>query len=355
MGSLQFSIWGSNLSGGFLRARVEENQEWSFDYNRKLVKTAEQLNVASVLFPVRYIGSIGGHSPEKHGQLDPLAIIAALAAETKRIHLIAAVLPAFIHPATLAKIGATIDRISNGRFHINLVSGWFKQEQEAFGLEWIAHEERYKRSIEYLEVLKGLWTQDHFSFDGTYYKIKNATLLPKPTQKPYPAIYQGGNSKEAQEMAGRLSDYYFMNGAPIEELKKQIQSVRAIASRYGRWIKFAVNAFVIARATTDEALSEYQFIIDNADEAAIEQLQKRTETKGMWKNASVLPDFVANNEGFRTGLIGSYKEVAEKINALQDIGIDKVLLTFRFPLVELPEFYDHVVPLLHPKSVKYPS
>lgn len=338
---MKYSIWGANLSGGFLRANVEQNKERSLEYNRKLVQLADELGVDSILYPIRYVGNIGGNSPES-GQLDPLTTITAMAAVTKHIHFIAAVLPGFIHPTTLAKIGSTIDIISNGRFHINLVSGWFKEEQEMFGIEWIKHEDRYRRSTEYLEVLKGLWTSTPFSFQGDFYQVKNAILEPKPIQKPYPAIYQGGISNEAQEMAGKLSDFYFMNGAPIEELKEQIKNVTEIANRYGRQVKFAVNAFVIARETTKEAQEEYQFILDHADTAAISQMKKRTETKGMWKNAVSLSDFVANNEGFRTGLIGDYEEVQDKIYELQTIGIDKILLTFRNPLEELTQFYHHV-------------
>lgn len=339
---MQFVIWGANLTGGYLRANVEQTREGSYEYNKQLVCLAEKLQVDSILYPIRYVGNIGGNTGNS-GQLDPLSIISALAAESKHIHLIAAVLPGFIHPATLAKISSTIDIISNGRFHINLVSGWFKEEQEMFGIEWIKHDERYKRSSEYLEVLKGLWTEEQFTYQGKFYQVKDARLTPKPIQKPYPAIYQGGNSQEAQDMAGRLSDYYFMNGAPIDELKEQIQYVTSIAEKHSRNIKFAVNAFVIARETSIEAQEEYEYIIERADEKVIQQFKNRKETKGMWKNSSSVSDFVANNEGFRTGLIGSYEEVAQKIQQLQEIGIDKILLTFRKPLEELPIFYEKVV------------
>lgn len=343
---MKFVTWGANLSGGLLRANVEQSHEGSLEYNRKFVQLAESLHVNSILFPIRYVGKVGG-TDTQGGQLDPLSVIAALAAETKNIHLIAAVLPGFMHPATLAKISSTIDVISNGRFHINLVSGWFKEEQEQFGIEWIKHEDRYKRSTEYLQVLKGLWTEDNFSFEGQFYNIKNATLNPKPVQKPYPAIYQGGNSAESQEMAGLLSDYYFMNGAPVNELQEQIESVSRFASQHSRKVKFAVAAFVIARETAEEAQKEFDYIIDNADTSAIEQFKSRKETKGMWKNATSVSDFVANNEGFRTGLIGSYEEVAEKLNQLKEIGIEKVLLAFRQPMDELPVFFEKVVPLIN--------
>jgi len=343
---MEFSIWGANLSGGFLRAHIDQETEGSYSYNRKLIQIADHLQVDSILFPVGFTGNIGGTAGGS-GQLDPLTIAAALAAETEHIHLIAAVFPGLVHPATLAKIGSTLDIVSNGRFHINLVSSWSQEEQEMFGLEWIGHEERYKRSEEYLQVLKGLWTENHFSFDGDYYQIKDASLTPKPVQEPYPAIYQGGDSPEAQELAGRHSDYYFLNGAPAEELIEQIAHVRSIAARHGREIKFAVNAFVIAREHEADAKAELDYIIKHADETAINQFRQRNQAEGIWEHAETTGEFVANNEGFRTGLIGSYQQVAAKIEELERIGIDQILLTFRFPVQELPLFYNKVVSRLH--------
>ncbi len=340
---MKFLTWGANISGGFLRSTIEQELRNDIDYNIELAKLADQLGVHGMLFPIRYVGRIGGNNGAD-GQLDPLTTVTAVATQTSRLHLLAAVLPGFIHPVTLAKIGATIDVISKGRFHINLVSGWFKAEQEAFGIEWIDHRERYRRSDEYLQVVKGLWTQDAFTFKGDFYQIENGTLNPKPVQQPYPAIYQGGNSAQSQQVAASNSDVYFMNGAPIEELVPQIEAVKKLAAEENRTLQYAVVAYVIARPTEEEAIAEYEAILASADEQAIAQFKASKETQGMWKNAKTVSDFVANNEGFRTGLIGSYEQVAEKLRALQDIGIDQVLLAFRKPLEELPQFFEQVEP-----------
>lgn len=340
--SIQFATWGSNISGGFLRSTIDQETRWDFDYNLQLTTLADRLDFYAMLFPTRYVGRIGGNE-EENGQLDPLTTVAALARATQHVHLISAVLPAFVPPVLLAKIGATIDQISNGRWHPNIVSGWFQEEQERYGIDWIEHANRYNRSSEYIEVLKGLWGKEEFTYEGQFYQIPKGKLKPAPLQSPHPAIFQGGNSQEAREMAGRLSDWYFMNGAPVEELKEQIQDVKAIARRHGRNLRFAVNAFIIARPTEEEAQVEYQQIVDKANLAAITDLQNRIkETKGMWSHSTTLSDFVANNEGFRTGLIGSYEQVTDKIKILEEAGIDLVLLTFRHPLQELVPFHDHV-------------
>lgn len=349
---MKFLTWGANIGGGFLRAKIEQELRSDIAYNIELAQLADKIGVHGILFPIRYVGRIGGNHGT-NGQLDPLTVVSAVATKTSRVKLLAAVLPGFIHPVTLAKIGSTLDVISGGRFHINLVSGWFKEEQEKFGIDWIEHSDRYRRSDEYLQVVKGLWTQDEFTFNGDFYHINGGTLNPKPVQKPYPAIYQGGNSEQSQQVAAKNSDVYFMNGAPLEELQQQIETVKKLAQQENRTLQYAVAAYVIARESEEEALAEYEAILASADEEAIAQFKASKDTKGMWKNAKTVSDFVANNEGFRTGLIGSYEQVANKLRELEAIGIDQVLLAFRHPLKELPLFYERVEPLVN--SSKIPS
>ena len=129
-------------------------------------------------------------------------------------------IPVGIHPTekiptvelVFAKLGASADVISGGRFAVNVVSGWFKGEFHALGEPWLEHDERYRRSEEFIRVLKASWTQDEAEFSGDFYNLHGYTLKPKPLQKPHPQIFQGGNSTAARQMAGRVSDWYFMNG-----------------------------------------------------------------------------------------------------------------------------------------------
>mgnify|MGYP001384023852 FL=1 len=351
---MKFLTWGANVGGGFLRAKVEQETRYDMAYNIELARLADQIGVHGILYPIRYVGGIGGHRGAS-GQLDPLAVVGAVAAYTSRVKLLAAVLPGFLHPVTLAKIGSTLDIISNGRFHINLVSGWFREEQEKFGIEWVEHSERYRRSEEYLQVVKGLWTRDDFTFHGKYYNIRGGSMNPKPVQKPYPAIYQGGNSEPSQRIAAKHSDVYFMNGAPVEELERQIGTVGGLARRENRTLQYAVAAFVIARETEEEALAEYEAIIANAEEEAIARFKASMDTRGMWKNAKTVSDYVANNEGFRTGLIGSYEQVANRLRELEAVGVDQVLLAFRHPLKELPIFFERVEPLVNAPKIRASS
>ena len=345
---MYFATWATSTSGGFLRADVEQNTDWSIDYNLRLARTADEAGFYAILFPTRY----SANGPEGNdGQLDPFVLASAAAVQTKQIHLLTAVLPAFVPPALLAKTGATLDQLSGGRWHVNLVSGWFKHEHTSLSASWLDHEDRYKRSEEYIEVLRGLWQNPEFQFKGEYYHISGGTMRPQPVQKPYPAIFQGGNSERAQQMAGKYADWYFMNGGKEEELLPQIRNVSEIAAANGRKVRFAVNAFVIARETEEEARNEYEFIISRANVQAIEAFKEKTkEAKGMWKHLDDISSFVGMNEGLRTGLIGSYSQVAEKIRSLQQLGIDLLLLAFRFPIEEIQTFSQKVAPLVREKQ-----
>jgi FMNH2-dependent dimethyl sulfone monooxygenase len=214
------------------------------------------------------------------------------------------------------------------------VSGWFKGEFIGYGEPWLDHDERYRRSEEFIRVLKGMWTEEEFTFKGDFYRINGAPLKPKPVQKPHPQIFQGGNSLAARQMAARVSDWYFMNGNsdPNE-------------------IRFGLNAFVIARPTEDEAKDTLREIIANADREAVEGFRSQVkhagqaspEKQGMWAE-STFEDLVQYNDGFKTGLIGTPEQVAERIAAYDAVGVDLILCGFLHFTDDLPAFGQDVIP-----------
>ncbi|MFX9035054.1 LLM class flavin-dependent oxidoreductase, partial [Acinetobacter baumannii] len=81
-----------------------------------------------------------------------------LLAATEKLNVIAAILPGPWHPALLAKQIATISHLTKGRVHVNIVSGWFRGEFQAIGEPWLDHDERYRRSEEFIRVVRGIWT-----------------------------------------------------------------------------------------------------------------------------------------------------------------------------------------------------
>ena len=112
-----------------------------------------------------------------------------VAAVTSRIGIIATIQPLLFPPAVAAKMIATIDDVSRGRFGINIVTGSFLDEYEQMGsLPADYNVKRYKYAEEWLHVVKRLWTEDSVTFDGEWFHLKDCRSGPHPVQKPYPAI-----------------------------------------------------------------------------------------------------------------------------------------------------------------------
>ncbi|GIM46919.1 hypothetical protein DNHGIG_24680 [Collibacillus ludicampi] len=158
-------------------------------------------------------------------------------------------------------------------------------------------------------------------------------------------------------MAARVSDWYFMNGNTIDGLKAQIDEIKALSAKEGRELKFGVNAFVIVRATEEEAKQVLRDIIDHADAEAVEGFRSQVrfagkaspEREGMWAN-SKFEDLVQYNDGFKTGLIGTAEQVADRIIELKKIGVDLILTGFLHYDEDLKSFGEKVIPLVRQKE-----
>jgi FMNH2-dependent dimethyl sulfone monooxygenase len=351
VGPMKFAHWVPNLSGGLVVSKVPQRTDWSLDYNVKLVKIAEEAGFDYALTQVRFKGSYGAEY-----QHDSLMFSAALLANTDRLGIVTAILPGMFHPGVLAKHGATADQIFNGRWAVHIASGWFRDEYDMLGVPWLEHDERYARSREFVDILRGAWSTDDFHYDGKYWQIKGYSLKPKPLaipDRPMPEVFQGGNSLAAQRMAAAVADWYFMNGNTPEGHKEQIDYITKLAFDNGRKVKFGVNAFVIARETEEEARTEYERIIAAADAPAVERFkeaiveagQSTKERKGMWVD-STERDLVQYNDGFKTNLIGTPEQIALRIHELQKIGVDLILCGFLHFHEETRFFGERIIPLV---------
>ena len=294
----------------------------------------------------------------KENQHESVSISQALLHYTERLIVIAALLPGPWSPAVAAKQVSSIDNYSKGRIAVNVVSGWFKKEFTSIGQWWLDHGERYRRSREFIACLKGIWTEDSFSFKGDFYQFNDYPLKPKPVVKPgrpWPEIFQGGNSIDAQENAAAVSDYYFMNGNTLEGFQKQIRDVKDKAKQYSRegQVRFALNGFVIARETEEQAIRVLQEIQGKADKEAVEAFADQVQNAGastsnktgMWAN-SKFEDLVQYNDGFKTKLIGTPAQIADRIVLLKSLGIDILLVAFLHYDDDIQQFGKEVLPLV---------
>lgn len=345
---IKFAYWVPNVSGGLVVSTIEQRTDWSYDYNIRLAQTAEKNGFEYALTQIRFTAGYGAEN-----QHESVSFSHALLAKTEKLKVIAAILPGPWKPALAAKQLATIDYLTQGRIAINVVSGWFRGEFDAIGEPWPEHDERYIRSEEFIRTLKGIWTTDNYSFEGKYYQFQNYTLKPKPAQKPYIEVFQGGSSRAARDMAARVSDWYFTNGNSVAEIKKQIDDVRAKAKLENRHVKIGVNAFIIARDTEQEAQAVLNEIIAKANVEAVNAFGDATreagaaapEQEGNWAK-STFDDLVQYNDGFKTNLIGTPQQIAERIVDLKSVGVDLILSGFLHFIEEVEYFGENVLPLV---------
>jgi FMNH2-dependent dimethyl sulfone monooxygenase len=351
---IRFAYWVPNVSGGLVVSKIEQRTDWGYDYNKKLAVLAENSGFEYALSQVRYMASYGAEN-----QHESTSFSLALLLATQRLKVIAAVHPGLWQPGVLAKLVATADHLSNGRVAVNVVSGWFKGEFTALGEPWLEHDERYRRSEEFIRALRGIWTDDAYNAAGDFYRFRDFSLKPKPIQAPHPEIFQGGNSRAAREMAARVSDWYFMNGNSLEGVRAQVDDIGAIAAKHPREpgrrhpLRFGLNAFIIARDTEAEAKDVLREIIAKADvEAvhgfgeAVKQAGKAApEREGMWAN-STFEDLVQYNDGFKTGLVGTPEQIAQRIVSYKGEGVNLILGGFLHYLEEVEYFGKRVLPLV---------
>ncbi|GAB3037791.1 dimethylsulfone monooxygenase SfnG [Mycobacterium bourgelatii] len=350
---LRFAYWVPNVSGGLVTSTIEQRTDWSYEYNVALARLAEEAGFEYALTQVRYTAS---YSAEYQHESTSFSLALLLA--TQRLKVIAAVHPGLWHPGVLAKWVATADHLSGGRIAVNVVSGWLKDEFIKLGEPWLEHDERYRRSAEFIQALRAIWTQDRANLAGDFYRIRDFSLQPKPLPVPgraHPEIFQGGNSTAARDNGGRYSDWYFSNGNDFDGVSEQLHDLERIAAAAGRSKrpKFGLNGFVIVRDTEAEARQVLREIIAKADTpavrdfgAAVKQAGASTSDKrGMWANSS-FEDLVQYNDGFRTQLIGTAEQVAERIVAYRKLGVDLILAGFLHFQEEVEAFGRTVLPLV---------
>ena len=137
-----------------------------------------------------------------------MTALAGLAAVTGRVRLGSLVLSApFRHPALLAKMAATIDRISGGRFGLGIGAGWLEEEFTAFGFTFGSVGERFSLLEAALKVLTGLPGPEPLTLDAGPFQLRNAVLLPSPIQEPHAPVWLGAKGGDrALDLAARYAD-----------------------------------------------------------------------------------------------------------------------------------------------------
>jgi alkanesulfonate monooxygenase len=320
-----------------------EPYDASWRRNRGLVLEAESLGYDCVL--------VAQHTMNPHhtdlGQVEAWTASAALAAETRRIEIIAAIKPMLYHPIVLAKMAMQIEEISQGRFAINLVNAWNRKEIEDAGLVFREHDERYAYGAEWLRVVERLMRGEVVNHQGRHFQIRDYVLRPAAASRARPCIYVGGESPPARDLVAAQADVWFINAQPLECVQALIDDVRA-RPREGAPVRFGLSTFVIARETEEEAQDEFRRLLALAkQDAEIKAYVKaNTDPAVAMRKTQAQYETVGTNGGTAGGTVGSYEQVAARIAQFHAAGIDTLLTQFQPFEPEMRRFAEHVMPRL---------
>jgi FMNH2-dependent dimethyl sulfone monooxygenase len=338
---MRYGYW-LPVFGGWLRNVPEEGMEASWDYVSRLARRSEEIGYDLTLVAELNLNDIkGAESPS----LDAWSTAAALMAVTRRLELMVAVRPTFHLPALLAKQAANIDHIGGGgRLSLNVVSSWWADEARKYGVHFEQHDDRYARTAEWLEVLNRAWTEDHFSYDGKYYRVEDTVLQPKPLTKPRPIIYAGGESEAAKELIAARCDAYVMHGDPPARVREKIEDMSARRERMGLpRMQFGVAAYAIVRETEAEWRAELARITDVKQSAAGYDNYRQWLAGTQLEQRVSLEDYSVSNRGLRSGLVGTPEQVAERVAEFEEAGVDLLLLQCSPQLEEMERFSEAVI------------
>ncbi|CDQ40321.1 LLM class flavin-dependent oxidoreductase [Virgibacillus salexigens] len=340
---MKYGFW-LPIFGGWLRNVDDEHMPPTFEYAKTVIQAAEEWGYDTTLIAELYLNDIKGIEADS---LEAWSTAAGLAAVTNKIEIMTAVRPVFHHPAVTAKMAANIDRMSNGRFTLNIVSGWWEEEAKQYGGDFTEHDERYARTTEFIDILKGLWTEDTFSYHGRYYQIEDTKLEPKPLQRPNPMLYAGGESEKGKQVISTLCDAYVMHGGTVEEVADKIKDMKSRRRKANKdpIRSFGMAAYVICRETEAAALTELERITMVKDTSGYSGFGDFT-SKSQLEQAVQLKDYSVSNRGLRPHLIGTPEQIAERILEYERAGVDLLLLQCSPQLEEMKRFSEQVMPLV---------
>ena len=326
----------------------------SLGYLSQIAKAADELGYFGVLLPT-------GRSCE-----DSWVIASAMVPLTKRLRFLVAIRPGLTEPSFAARSAATLDRLSNGRLLINVVTGGDPVELKGDGV-FLDHGERYAVTDEFLTIWRRLMQGEKVDYHGKHLRIEGGTLLYPPVQKPYPPLYFGGSSAAGNEVAADHVDVYLTWGEPPADVAAKIANAKALAAARGRTLSFGIRLHVIVRETSAEAWKAAEDLISKLDDETIATAQKafaRFDSVGQQRMAAlhggrrdkleVAPNLWAGvglvRGGAGTALVGNPDEVAARMKEYMALGIDRFILSGYPHLEECYRFAELVFPKLPLKA-----
>jgi alkanesulfonate monooxygenase SsuD/methylene tetrahydromethanopterin reductase-like flavin-dependent oxidoreductase (luciferase family) len=351
--TFKLGLFGMNCSGSFATTAPER---WlaGWDENLQAARLADEAGLEFVLPIARWIG-YGGQTDRQGTSFETLSWASALLAATDDIVAFSTIHVPLVHPVFAAKSIVTADHVGQGRFGLNIVSGWNIEEFAMFGIPLREHDERYDYSAEWVGVLKRIYSEDRpFDFDGKYFNLKGVEGKPKPWSPGHPMLMSAGSSPAGRKFAVDNVDCLFMVITEESKIASDVAAARAVpgADKVGLY----ASGHLLCRKTPKETEEYYHYLVrEKGDWEAAEQIVRKRAAGGSQSLSQEqmrksMERVIAGGATFP--VIGSYDEVAEKFFRLSQAGLDGMAIILVNYVNEMPIVRDEVLPRLERLKIR---
>ncbi len=349
---LKLGTFGTNLDRGCAISTIDGVLEIDWPNTLTLAKIADEMEFEA-LVPVGRWKGFGGTTNFNGPGFETFSWAAGIGACTRNPAVFATSHVLTIHPIMAAKQGATIDHITGGRFALNVVTGWHRPEMEMFGAPLMEHDDRYQLAVEWLEIIKRLWTEEgEFDYEGRHFKIAKGYLEPKPLQKPFPAVMNAGNSEKGRDYAIKYCDIAFvnLNRGDLSVSKAVIADYRKRArNEYGRELQVWCHAYIVQGETEAEAKAYFdEYVHQKGDWEAATNLITTMGLNTVSRTPEMLNamkmHFIGGWGGF--ALIGTREQIVDGLAKLSALGLDGVVVSWPRYIEDMRRFQRETLPLI---------
>lgn len=357
---LKLGTFGTNVSNGCAITTAPEALVTTWPNTRAIAQAADRLGFEALVPVARWKG-FGGKTNFNGSNFETYTWAAGLAQATENTAVFVTSHVPTVHPIMAAKQATTVDHISNGRFALNIVCGWFAPELEMFGAPIMEHDTRYDYAAEWIEIIKLLWTaEEEFDYEGKFLRVTKGFSMPKPVQRPFPPLMNAGSSGKGQHFAAKYADMAFITFDPddLEKSKAHINSYRRLArEEYGRELQLWCNGSVVQRDTQKEA-DEYlrYYVVEKGDDAAVDNLlsiQNRQAQRLMPRQYEELRfSLKAGWSGYP--LVGTADHIVDRIETIAKLGLDGMILNWVDFLDGMARWEKDVMPRLEQAGLRRP-
>jgi alkanesulfonate monooxygenase len=287
---------------------------------------------------------------------DGFLIGAHAATVTRRLQFLLAHRPGFVAPTVAARKLATLDHLSGGRTAVHLVTGGNDAEQARDG-DFTDHNARYRRTQEYITLLKRTWTEPApFDHQGEFYRVVGAYADIRCQQVPHMPIYGGGGSPAAIAALAPCVDVYMLWGEPLKATAAFMEEVRAVARPTHHHLSFSLSTRPILGRTEGEAwdrarrmlaaiTARQQGMVPTPQNAGSRRLLEAAAAQEVHDRCLWMALAVATGaRGNSTALVGTPETVAKALVAYYDLGATSLLIRGYDPLADAVAYGRELIP-----------